>query len=175
MGAQPGCPFLSRGVVVAELESKAKKRGPAPPFRFQGSRDPLDCPCDSHSGRRRDRTQSDPVTVPSVPQAEEWYNRSHTVWGRVGSTGDVSAGLQAEAPSHLVKRWQNNSWQQQRASPGRLGGHVHRLLSSKETAGRRKSRCGPTDADRWRAKDSSAGPRRALLVGTAGSEKPNTS
>ena len=88
----------------------------------------------------------------------------------MGSTGGFSAGLQVEAPSHLVKRWQNNSWQQQRASTSRLGGYVHRFLSSKEAIGRRKSRCGPTDADRMRAKDSSAGSRRTSLVRTAESE-----
>ena len=41
------------------------------------------------------------------------------VWGRVVSTGDVPAGLQAEAPPHLVKRWQTSNWQA-RASPSRL-------------------------------------------------------
>ena len=40
-------------------------------------------------------------------------------WGRVGSTGDAPLGLQAEAPSHLVKRWQNCNWQAS-ASPSRL-------------------------------------------------------
>ena len=29
-------------------------------------------------------------------------------WGRVVSTGEVPAGLQVEAPSHLVKRWQKH-------------------------------------------------------------------
>ena len=34
------------------------------------------------------------------------------MWGRVVSTGGALAGLQAEAPSHLVKRWQTSNWQQ---------------------------------------------------------------
>ena len=29
----------------------------------------------------------------------------------MGSTEGFSAGLQAEAPSHLVKRWQQTNWQ----------------------------------------------------------------
>lgn len=41
------------------------------------------------------------------------------MWGRVVSTGGVFAGLQAEAPSHRVKRWQHFNWQQ-RASTSRL-------------------------------------------------------
>ena len=35
------------------------------------------------------------------------------VWGRVGSTGSESAGLQVEAPSHLVKRWQQLTGKQE--------------------------------------------------------------
>ena len=36
-----------------------------------------------------------------------------TMWGRVGSTGGALAGLQAEAPSHLVKRWQQLTGKQE--------------------------------------------------------------
>ena len=40
-------------------------------------------------------------------------------WGRVDSTGEVSTGLQVEAPSNLVKRWQKSNWQKT-ASTSRL-------------------------------------------------------
>ena len=35
------------------------------------------------------------------------------IWGRVASTGEVIAGLQVEAPSHLVKRWQQLTGKQE--------------------------------------------------------------
>ena len=47
----------------------------------------------------------------SIGRKENLGNGIIMVRGRVGSTGGNSAGLQAEAPPHLVKRWQKSNWQ----------------------------------------------------------------
>ena len=73
-------------------------------------------------GDRRSKSRLSSVGAGATPAAAgRPYDTINTLfrWGRVGSTGDAPLGLQAEAPSHLVKRWQNCNWQAS-ASPSRL-------------------------------------------------------